>query len=301
MKRLIEKLKNPTPLICVLSIIITVVTASLALTLVILNKSQSILAYASYALAALSLAYSVFVIIMFAPKLKESIIVALKKNKFTADILENFGYRKLVFAIWSFIFNVLYALFQAVIAVLSRSVWYGALAVYYIVLTVIRGQVVNKSAKQRKLDEQESLSMQYTTYRNCGFYLVALNFALTAAVVQMVVKDMSFAYAGLMIYAMAAYAFLKLTLVIISVVKADKANDYMVKSINSISFADSLVSILALQTALLQTFGGGVGSQLFNSLTGGAVCIIIIALGVFMAIKGNKLLREKGTYNGRKM
>lgn len=301
MKRLIEKLKNPTPLICVLSIIITVVTASLALTLVILEQSESILAYASYTLAALSLAYSVFVIIIFAPKMKERIIVSLKKNKFTADILENFGYRKLVFAIWSFIFNVLYALFQAVIAILSRSVWYGALAVYYIVLTVIRGQVVYKSAKQRKLGEQESLTMQYKTYRNCGFYLVALNFALTAAVVQMVVKDMSFAYAGLMIYAMAAYAFLKLTQVIISVVKADKAKDYTVKSINSISFADSLVSILALQTALLQTFGGGVGSQLANSLTGGAVCIMIIALGIFMAIRGNKLLREKETDNGRKI
>ena len=108
----------------------------------------------------------------------------------------------------------------------------------------------------------------------------------------MVVQNKSFNYAGTMIYAMAAYAFYKLTVSIITAVKAKNRGDLSVQAINSISFADSLVSIFALQTAMLQVFGNGVNARMTNAMTGGAVLLTIIALGVYMVINGKKKRRQ---------
>ena len=126
---------------------------------------------------------------------------------------------------------------------------------------------------------------------------MVLNFALVAAIVQMVNAGGGYEYAGLMIYVMATYTFYKLGLSIYNIVKAKKHKDYTIQSIKNISFADSLVSILALQTALLAAFAENYEPALPNALTGGAVSLIIIAIGIIMIANGQtqllKLQREK--------
>ena len=77
-----------------------------------------------------------------------------------------------------------------------------------------------------------------------------------------------------------------------NLIKAKKHNDYTIQSIKNISFADALVSILALQTALLSAFSPEYKPYLPNSLTGGAVSISIIAIGVIMVVNGQKKLKD---------
>ena len=271
--------------------VLTVGAIAAALILVI-SGSEGILAYVSYGLSAIMLSYSVYIIVRFAPKAKLKIISVMKRYKITAKILDNFGYRKFVFLTLSFSGNILYALFQATFAILSKSVWYGALAVYYIALSIVRGIVVKSTAGVMDATDRESNLKRVKTYTGCGVSLIILNLALVSAVVQMVVQNKSFNYAGIMIYAMAAYAFYKLTVSIITAVKAKNRGDLSVQAINSISFADSLVSIFALQTAMLQVFGNGLNARVANAATGGGVLVIIIALGVYMVINGIKKRKQ---------
>ena len=71
--------------------------------------------------------------------------------------------------------------------------------------------------------------------------------------------------------------------------KARKQDDLTVQAIRNINLMDAAVSILALQTALLNTFSGeGVNISLFNTLTGSVVSLFTLGLGVFMIIKANK-------------
>ena len=287
-----NKLKAPSVLFSILYSIGSILVITATLVLLILGYTYNVFGYVLYAISAIALTYLVYIIVYFAPTIKKAIINTLKKHKFTNELLESYGYRSIIFAIFSFIINIAYAVFQGVIAILSGSIWYGALATYYIAISCIRGGVVAVSRKRKQLGETFTLEKQLKSYRNCGIYLVFLNFALLGAIVQMVLSDQGFKYAGIMIYVMATYAFYKLGMSIYNLFKARSHNDYTIQSIKNISFADALVSILALQTALLYTFSENYQPYLPNSLTGGAVSLAIIAMGIYMIIKGNRELRE---------
>ena len=145
--------------------------------------------------------------------------------------------------------------------------------------------------EKRRNRKSYTLENQIKSYRNCGIYLVLLNFALIGAIAQMVLANQGFKYAGIIIYIMAVYTFWKLGMSIYNLFKAKKHNDYTIQSIRNISFADALVSILGLQTALLAAFAPNYNPYLPNALTGGAISIIIITIGVIMIISGQKKIK----------
>jgi len=291
-KEFLAKLESQKAWVKIVNYILAVAIIVFTLVLVCLGYSNNIFAYLLYGIAAIALTYLVIITVFVIPKIKDGIIRTLKKHKFTNELLESYGYRSIIFAICSFIVNIAYAVFQGVIAILSHSIWFGALATYYIAISLIRGGIVAISRKKKNNNEELTLEKQVKSYRNCGIYLVLLNFALMGAVVQMVLSDQGFKYAGIMIYVMATYAFYKLGMSIYNLFKAKKHNDYTIQSIRNISFADALVSILALQTALLYAFSENYQPYLPNSLTGGAVSIIIIGMGIFMIVRGQKKLKE---------
>ena len=99
----------------------------------------------------------------------------------------------------------------------------------------------------------------------------------------MVTDNAAHSYIGWTIYAYAAYAFSKIVIAIYNLFKAKKEN-YTIKAIKRISLADALVSILTLQTSLLYTFSAGDNGAV-NALTGAVVCILTVAIGIFMLIE----------------
>lgn len=93
--------------------------------------------------------------------------------------------------------------------------------------------------------------LRIRVYRTGGILLIVLTLALSAAVVQMVYANRAFEYAGLMIYASAAYAFYKIIMALYNLVKARKQSDFKIRAVRNINFADAAVSVLALQTAMV--------------------------------------------------
>jgi len=291
LKKIWQKLLAPSALIMAVTLVLSAIIIAAAL-VVVISGYDGVLAYILYAFSAIMLTYSVYVIVLVAPKIKRAILLMLKKHKFTNELLENFGFRKLIFAIVSFTFNILYALMHAVFAIISKSVWLGALAIYYIALSAIRGGAVSVCGRTRGKTDYSVKLGQIKSYKNCGLYLVLLNFALMGALVQMVVKNQGFMYAGYLIYVMAAYTFYKLTFSIIHLFKLKSTDDYAVRAINNIGLANSLVSIFALQTAMFAAFGAGLNTRAANAATGGAISIGIILIGIYMLIKGKKELKK---------
>ncbi|MBQ8431056.1 MAG: hypothetical protein IJX26_03875 [Clostridia bacterium] len=282
--------KNPNPILSIVFSILSLAIIILTIVFLCLGFSNPLI-YILYGISAIALTYLIYAIVYFSPKIKNSTINLLRKYKFTSELLDSYGYRSIIFAICSFIINIAYAVLHVVIAILSHSIWFGALATYYISISLIRGGIVAISRKRKRKKDQWTLEKQVKSYINCGIYLVLLNFALVGAIVQMVLTNQVFRYVGLMIYVMATYTFYKLTMSIYNLIKAKKQNDWTVKSIKNISFADSLVSILALQTAMLDAFGSG-KNYIFNSLSGAAVSITIIFIGAFMIVNGSKKLKQ---------
>ena len=112
----------------------------------------------------------------------------------------------------------------------------------------------------------------------------------------MVKSNAGFERHGMMIYVAAAYTFIKIGTSIANFVKARREDDYTLQILRNVNLADAVVSVLALQTAMLREFGAELDVGIFNALTGAGVCSVILALGIYMIVKGNiglKKLKEE--------
>ncbi len=293
-----KKILNPPTWAKVLTFTITLISSALSLLILLIDYSGSaleIVAYTLFGLAGISLAYSVYLIIPLFPKMKKNVVAFLEKYTFTRLILRNFGFRTVIFSISSFFMSVLFSVFNAYMGIANHSVWYGALAAFYISLAFLRGGVLTYHGKKigKQKNETNDEYKKAKVYRNTGIITFLLNVTLSAAIAQMIFDGEHFTYVGWTVFAYAAYAFYKITFSIISLVKAHKQNDLTVRAIININLIDSLVSILALQTALLTMFSQGeVNISLFNTLTGIIVSTLSIAIGIYMIISANIKLKQ---------
>ena len=285
-KRVWNKIKHPKTLPLVLFYIFFACVLAGTITLVVIENNQTIWHYLLYVISAISLSYLVYTIVYFSPKMKENFIKTLKKYKFTNTMLESYGYRTIVFSIFSFIINIAYVTLVGVIGILTGSVWYISLAVYYLLLSLMKGNVFYSKRKHNTEIKQAR------AYRFAGIIFILLTIAFSGIIVLIYTSNMYFEYAGLMIYVIASYTFYKLILAIVNIFKARKQNDLYIQTIRNINLASALVSILVLQVALFQSFSPESNTSFANGLTGAFVSLIILILGIFMIVKANKKLKN---------
>ncbi|MBE5740383.1 MAG: hypothetical protein E7349_05985 [Clostridiales bacterium] len=291
--KFLEKLKNPQGWFLAVVLIMTLLCMVGSIGVLFLdyeNTPFSVLVYALFAVSAVALGYTVYALIIVAPKIKGWIIDLLNGNNITAKILKNYGFRTVLFSAFSMGMSVLYSLYNGALALWFHSMWYGALAVYYITLVFLRSGIVLYHGKRR--GKARNAYLEVRKYRNCGWLLVSTISALSAAILQMVKNGAGFVHAGLTIYVFAAYTFYKVTMSIINIFKANRWDDFTVKAVRCVNLADATVSILALQTALLLQFSDGSGMAVANAVTGMAVCGCVLALGILMIVRGNRYLKR---------
>lgn len=91
--------------------------------------------------------------------------------------------------------------------------------------------------------------------------------------------------------AIAAYAFTKITFATIKLVKARRSTSATLITLRNISFADAFVSIFALQRSMLVSFEGMTEAEIviMNATLGSAVCVIVFLLGLNL-VRNRKIL-----------
>ena len=116
----------------------------------------------------------------------------------------------------------------------------------------------------------------------------------------MVHQNRGFVYPGLLIYAMAAYAFYAVTIAIVNIVKTRKHKSPILSAAKAINLVAAMVSILSLTTAMLSQFGGDddpMFRRVMTAATGGGVCTIVIAMAIYMIVRATKNLKKIGINN----
>lgn len=135
-------------------------------------------------------------------------------------------------------------------------------------------------------------------YRRCGVLMFALNLAMTAIAAQMVWQNRAYRSPGTLIYASAAYTFYCFGSAAASAVKAHRMHDPVHAAAKMLGLAGALMSVLTLQTAMLAQFGGDAAMRrTMNAVTGACVCSLVFCMAVFMAVRGNILLRRAARQN----
>lgn len=166
---------------------------------------------------------------------------------------------------------------HCVIGLLTPSWWFITVGAYYTVLTVTRFSIWEIKRKARGSAELERLAG-----RSTGILLVVLSFCLIGINILSAIKDRGRVYHEIIMISMALYSFSKITLSVIGMVKAGRSGSPIIKTLRNVAFADAVVSIYTLQRSMLVSFPGMAPGeiQLFNILTGAAVWLIILLLGV---------------------
>ena len=95
------------------------------------------------------------------------------------------------------------------------------------------------------------------------------------------------------IFAFSAYAFYKIIMAIYNVFRSSKEEALTVQTVRCIGLADALVSIFSLQTALLYAFSEGNEMDYFNAITGIAVVVLTVIIGIYMIVKGQKTIKKQ--------
>ena len=185
-------------------------------------------------------------------------------------------------------FNLLFAGVHLARGLADDSVWFICLAGYYTVLVALRMLVVRRPRDGRQ---------EWRRFTACGAVLLALNQALASIVIQMVQDGASFTYSGNFIYVMAIYSFYAVISAIVSLVRRGEKRPLALAA-KIIRLTAAMVSMLALETAMIGQFSDGSDDTLFRlymvSGTGGAVCLIVLGMAVYMLVRGALMLRKAG-------
>ena len=273
-----------------LLVIIAVLTATM-LSIDFVGTPLEIAAYLSFGISALGLAYAVCVFIFDAPVIKRMTLELLNSHELTKKLISNWGFRTVITSSVAFGISIVNSVINAYLGISERSIWFGALAAYYIFIALMRSGLLIYHRTSR--DYGSEALVRAKKYTHCGVLLLILNAALSSAIAQMIFDDRGFEYKDWLIYAFAAYAFYKVITSVLNAVKARRQDDLTIQAIREINMVDAAVSILALQTALLHTFSdGSVNISLFNTLTGSVVSLFSLSLSIMMIIRGNKIIKD---------
>ena len=178
--------------------------------------------------------------------------------------------RTLKLALASLSFNIAFATYHIVMGLLTSSWWLLTLGSYYLVLSIVRYAVLRAKSNGRFITK-------FT-----GWMLIILSLPLAGTVILSVVRDRGRELHTIVMIAMAAYAFTKITLATIKLIKDRRSSSATLIALRNISFADAFVSVFALQRSMLVSFKGmsEVEIVIMNATLGSAVCVIVFLLGI---------------------
>lgn len=302
MKKPLDFFKKP-PLWFLIVLAVIGIGATVGGTLFMTQESLSayiMVGYSFLGVMCVSVGYCIYGFIKIFPDLNERVLKWSENKPFWNRLFTEYGFRAILFSVGSFLINLAFAVYNGSVAIVIRSVWFGALAAYYVLLIVLRGIIIVYHVFRRKAvkaGQTEDTTERKDTriYSVCGVVLLLLPIALSFAILQMVRANDSFVHTGITIYAYAIYAFYKIIVSIYNFVKTRRSSEMTVRAAKNINLADAFVSILALQTAMFREFDAGdtVNVATMNAITGAIVCALTAALGVFMIIIAAKKTRRR--------
>lgn len=177
----------------------------------------------------------------------------------------------------SLVFNFVYALGNCIVGFLEHSWWFITVGAYYAVLATTRFSIL-----QIKRKEDKNYDTEFFAKRITGVLLVVLSFCIVGMNILAILKERGTVFHEIVMITIATYTFTKITIAIIGMVKSKQITSTVLKILRNISLADACVSIYTMQRSMLVTFPGMKVSeiQIFNILTGTAVWVIVLLLGI---------------------
>ena len=221
--------------------------------------------------------------------LKERINLFIDKNKYLSVYKKDHKLRYKISLFTSLAFNIIYVIFKLVSGIVFKSVWFISFALYYLLLVILRTNIV-----KQELKHQTILKDEYLKYRKTAVILLFTNVILTIIILIIVNQKIMNIYPNWIAIAIAVYTFYLIYNSIYKFIKYRKYKSPLMSSAKVINIVTSLISLISLEIVLIPTFGVN-NIEFFEIMimaTGGGIAIIIVIISLYMIIKSTEWLRE---------
>ncbi len=289
-KKIGKKLLFPPVCLMVILVILSAVTLTLVF---VKGMEQSILAYLSYALAFYTLSVvSVFCALVL-PKQYRTIKQKVYGNPLGNRYMTDRVFRVNLSLSVSFVISMLYVGINVWSWHMLRSWWFMVLAVYYVIMAVMRYLLV-RYVRIQKIGT--SILGEWKRSRICACILLLINLSLSGAVLMILYQSKGYDYPGILIYVMALYTFYSTIHAIVDIIKYRKLGSPIMSTAKIVSLSSALVSMLNLETAMFAQFGADMspGNQrILIILTGAGVSVTVVVLSVILIVRATKEIRRE--------
>ena len=247
------------------------------------GQNNSALAYLIYGLSAYCLTILIFPLPKRIRNAKASVMRRINRTAFGGRYVNDLAFRGSVSIYQGLTVNFLYALFRIVVGIRYTSMWFISMAVYYLVLAVLRLSLILNYRHKSK-------TVELRCYRWTAWLLFLLNLPMGGMILMMVLTNSGYSYPGYVIYLSAMYTFYTMVTSVINLVKFRRLRSPILSAAKVLNFIAALMSILGLQTAMIAQFSteGENYRRMMNAITGGAVWLSVILTAVYMLYLSSK-------------
>ena len=271
-----------------------VIISAAALTVIFVKGlEQSIPAYIVFAVAFYTLSVVTNFCIVVLPKQYRTIKQKIYNNPLGNRYMTDRVFRTKVSLYLSLGISLLYVGINLWSWHMVGSYWFMVLAVYYVIMAVMRFLLV-RYVRIQKIGT--SILGEWKRSRVCAYILLLINLSLSGAVLMILYQNRGYDYPGIMIYVMAMYTFYAITHAIVELVRYHSLASPVMSTAKIVSLSGALVSMLNLETAMFAQFGGDMSienQQIFIILTGAGVSAVVVFLSVMLIIKATKAIRRE--------
>lgn len=227
--------------------------------------------------------------------MKHRAVSLLTKTEMGKKIVSDQRYRMILSAAAAFMFHLLYALYHCILGIVNRSLLFISLCAFYGILAVTRFSAVlcERNHHELPFDDTEIFVMKFS-----GILLALLSFVLAAVNYISLSQNIASRHEKITMITIAAYTFYKIAMAVVKAIKRPKNPSLLLSVLRNISYAEVAASVLTLQRSMLVSFGATNAKQVrfMNAVTGAAVCLFVLMLGLSMITKSKK---ERNLNNGK--
>lgn len=186
------------------------------------------------------------------------------------------------------IINLGYGIFKISSGIYHGSAWIGGDGIY----NLVQGLMQLYQILRRKKDA--TMRQQWKSYRACGGMTILLQVSMSGMMYQMIHMGRHEEYPGYMIFVTAIFTFYKLIKSFIGVAKDRRHKQPVDSAVRLLDLSQAFYSIFVLQVGMIWEFGETQVefAYLMNSLTGYAVSLLVVGMGVYMIWRANRDMKK---------
>lgn len=251
------------------------------------GQNNSTPAYVIYGMSAYCLTALVLPLPRLIRNAKVSVMRRINGMAFGGRYVNDLAFRGSVSIYRGMTVNFLYVLFRIVVGIRYTSMWFISMAVYYLVLGVLRLSLILSYHQKVNIDELRC-------YRRTAWLIFLLNIPMGGMITLMVLTNSGYSYPGYVIYLSAMYTFYTMVTSVINLVRFRRLGSPILSAAKVLNFIAALMSILGLQTAMIAQFSVESDSfrKTMNAITGGVIWLCVILTAVYMLRRSRKMQSE---------